>query len=81
MALRDLNPGQPITWPLVRAIVANTPTSPSDDLYITIPSHPNPQHKFGPVAWQPHGSTLPTAGTAGLAGMDENGVAWLLAWI
>lgn len=54
------------------------PTSPSGQLFVTIPSHG--VDKWGPISWRPNGSRLPAEGDEALIAFDERAMPWLIEW-
>lgn len=63
---------------LVACVVANTPTTTGDKLYVTVPAFASNDRIE--VNWEPHGGTYPTAGTAGVIMQDNANQWWLLMW-
>jgi hypothetical protein len=59
----------------VHGQAANTPASPADDLYVTVPSIDGGAQMFGPCAWSPS-TALPAAGDDLLVIFDERETPW-----
>lgn len=66
--------------PAVQAITANTVTSPTDRLFVTIPSFDS-RSKWGPVVWTPRGKQYPPAGTRCMVTRDDRGLWWVTQWV
>lgn len=69
--------------------VANTPSAPGDEVYVTIRAFDEEKHRHGPVVWHPEVTVV--AGKAELvmpekgdlclvAKPSTTGSVWLLAW-
>lgn len=63
---------------IVTATTVNAPTSPTDTLYVTIPSFASRDQIA--AAWQAQGTTYPAANQTVLVAFDETGHAWVLVW-
>lgn len=65
---------------LVRGKIANTPANSAASLFVILPSF-HPAKRWGPVAWAPHGTTMPQTGADCLVGFDDANVPWLLSFV
>ena len=68
-------PSSPVSS--VRGVIANTPTSVDDDLYVTVPAFDGSRQQWGPCARVPS-TTLPSRGDPCLVVFDEQAVPWVL---
>ena len=67
------------------AVIANTPATLADDVYVTMPGVDDEQNKWGPCHWAPRIGTggavvLPTAGDAAVVVLDDAKQHWILTW-
>lgn len=76
--IRSAPPELPTPVSAVRAIVANTATDPTDDLYVTVAAFDGSRQRWGPVRWVPSNG-LPAAGDECLLVLtEEDGTPWAL---
>lgn len=64
---------------LLTAVIVNAPASVGAPVFVRIPSYGS-QDTWQAVHWEPHGATLPTAGTRCLVAKDENNGVWVISW-
>jgi hypothetical protein len=76
--IRSAPPELPAPVSAVRAIVANTASDPTDDLYVTVGAFDGSRQRWGPVRWVPSNG-LPAAGDECLLVLTEDdGTPWAL---
>jgi len=64
---------------VVTGLCANSVTSPSDDLYVTIGAFDGHRQQWGPCDWSP-ANALPTRGDDVVVVFDENLKPWVIAF-
>src|SRR5215831_4426508 len=75
--MSDLFPATAATVSVVRGVIANTITSPSDDLYVTVPAFDGSRVQWGPCPWSPS-TALPLRGDDCLVLFDERETPWVM---
>lgn len=69
---------EPTVTTAVQGVIANTPASVDDDLYVTVQSFDGGRQQWGPCAWVP-ASAFPVAGDDCLVLLDEQEQPWVLS--
>ena len=78
-SLQGLSPGPSGRRVVLAAtVIAPAPVLPTDPLYVVVPSLGN--QRWGPCAYSPHDTALPTKGTRCGIVIDESDNAWVAGW-
>lgn len=62
------------------ALIANSPVSDTDDLFVTIPGFDEGANQWGPCPFMPRGDVLPSRGDMALVVFSDSNVPWVVAW-
>ena len=62
-------------------VVLETATGLEQRVRVSIPSADNERHVHGPCRWMPRGDLFPSAGDPCLVVFDDDGEAWIPAWV